>query len=82
MQNYPNPFNPVTTINFSLPEKTFVDLSVYDILGNKIQTLLSEEIDVGKHSVNFNAESLSSGVYIYKLNGNDFSFSRKMQLIK
>ena len=66
-QNYPNPFNPTTKINFTLPEKTNVSLKVYNILGSQVAVLLNEIKDAGIYSVNFKAEGLSSGIYIYKI---------------
>jgi hypothetical protein len=81
-QNYPNPFNPSTKIKFQLPKDGFVTLKVYDILGKEITTLINEEKSQGKYEVNFNASSLSSGVYIYKIQAGDFVSSRKMILLK
>lgn len=71
-QNYPNPFNPNTIIKYQLPNKGFVTLKVYDILGNEIATLVNEEKSQGSYEVNFTASSLASGVYIYKLQTEDF----------
>ncbi|MCK5052542.1 MAG: T9SS type A sorting domain-containing protein [Candidatus Cloacimonetes bacterium] len=73
--NYPNPFNPTTTISFSVPEKSKVDLSIYNIKGQKIKSLVRESVESGKHSVIWNGvdsfgNSVSSGVYLYKLNVN------------
>jgi hypothetical protein len=87
LQNYPDPFNPSTTIEFSIPEKTRVILTIFDILGNKLSELINEEKNPGKYSVQFNAgnieeNNLSSGVYIYNLKTNSFSKSRKMILLK
>lgn len=81
-QNYPNPFNPSTTIKFQLPKDGFVTLKVYDILGKEITTLINEEKSQGKYEVNFNASSLSSGVYIYKIQAGDFTASKKLILLK
>ena len=66
-QNYPYPFNPRTTISFSIAQPEFVELGVYDILGNKITTLLSQSIGEGKHEVPFDASQLGSGIYFYRL---------------
>ncbi|MGB6122844.1 MAG: LamG-like jellyroll fold domain-containing protein [Bacteroidota bacterium] len=66
-QNYPNPFNPVTTIRFSLPAAAEVELSVYDLLGRKVESLLSETRDAGWHSVVWDAGGYASGVYLYRL---------------
>jgi len=66
-QNYPNPFNPTTTIKYQIPELSFVTLKVYDVLGSEIITLVNEEITVGSYEVDFNATSLPSGIYFYRL---------------
>jgi 5-hydroxyisourate hydrolase-like protein (transthyretin family) len=81
-QNYPNPFNPSTTIKFQLPKDGMVSLKIYDILGNEISTLINEEKAQGRYEVNFNASSLASGVYIYKIQAGDFVNSKKMLLLK
>jgi hypothetical protein len=81
-QNYPNPFNPTTTIRFQIPKDGIVTLKVYDILGAEVATLVNEEMVAGKHEVNFNASSLASGVYIYRLSVNDFINVKKMVLLK
>jgi hypothetical protein len=81
-QNYPNPFNPVTEISYALPKSGFVTLKVYDLLGKEVATLVNEVKKVGNYSVNFNGESLSSGMYIYKLESNEFTMTKKMMLIK
>ncbi|KAA0237704.1 MAG: T9SS C-terminal target domain-containing protein [Ignavibacteriae bacterium] len=81
-QNYPNPFNPTTTIKFQIPKAGNVTLKIYDILGNEITTLVDEFKEVGKFEVNFNASSLASGVYIYRLNVNDYVNVNKMVLLK
>jgi hypothetical protein len=81
-KNYPNPFNPTTTIQYSLPEPTEVKLTVYNMLGQKVAELVNAQKQAGEHSVNFEADNLSSGVYIYKLETESFSQSRKMLLSK
>lgn len=82
-QNYPNPFNPVTTIKFSLPERSNVNLTVYDILGNKVEQLIQKEKTAGIHSVDFNAENLPSGVYFCVLKTSaGFSSVKKALIIK
>ncbi len=81
-QNYPNPFNPTTTISFSIPEKSFVRLSVYNSLGEKIATLISNELNTGIHSIIYDASNLPSGIYFYKLEANNFISTKKMLLIK
>ena len=81
-QNYPNPFNPSTTIRFQVPNSSFVNLKVYDILGNEVATLVNEEKATGSYEVNFNAANLSSGVYLYKLQAGSFIETKKMLLLK
>jgi hypothetical protein len=81
--NYPNPFNPTTTIRFDIPERTNVELVVYDILGRRVKSLINNEIrNPGRYEVHFNAASLASGVYIYKLTTKKYSQARKMLLVK
>jgi photosystem II stability/assembly factor-like uncharacterized protein len=82
MQNYPNPFNPSTTIKFSIPETGNIKLKVYDILGNEVATLVNEEKAPGNYSVEWNASSLASGVYVYRLTAGSFVQTRKMILMK
>jgi uncharacterized lipoprotein YddW (UPF0748 family) len=81
-QNYPNPFNPETVIRFRLPEATQVRLSVHDVLGREVAVLVSETLPSGSHSVTFEAGTLSTGVYIYRLQAGAFSQSRKMLFSK
>jgi hypothetical protein len=81
-QNYPNPFNPSTTIQYQLPEEVKVRLEIYDLLGRKVTTLLDRRIPAGYHEVSFDASSLASGVYIYRLTAGSFSKTRKMMVMK
>ena len=81
-QNFPNPFNPSTTIRFQLPQDGMVTLKIFDILGSEVATLVNEEKVAGRYEINFNASSLASGVYIYKLQAGDFVNSKKMILLK
>src|SRR5690554_1465884 len=81
-QNYPNPFNPATTINYEIPENGTVTLKIYDILGNEINTLFNEYKTAGKYQYKFEAGDLPSGVYIYKIQVNNFEASKKMILIR
>jgi len=81
-QNYPNPFNPTTTINYELPVTNFVSLKVYNVNGNEIETLVDEKQNAGSYSFNFNATSLPSGVYFYKLVTESYSETKKMILVK
>ena len=81
-QNYPNPFNPTTTIDFYLPESDNVSLKVFNVLGKEIQQVASGRLSAGYHSVEFNAESLPSGVYFYQLESGKYSEMKKMVLLK
>ncbi|MCK7520684.1 MAG: T9SS type A sorting domain-containing protein [Ignavibacteriales bacterium] len=81
-QNYPNPFNPTTTISFSIPSSAFTSLKVYDILGNEVATLVNEEKPAGSYEVSFNASSLSSGTYFYKLQAGSFTRNKENDFIK
>jgi hypothetical protein len=81
-QNYPNPFNPATTIQFSIPEQSFVRLEVFNALGENISILVSEELNVGSYKYEWNADGISSGIYFYKLNTNKFSEMKKLILLK
>jgi hypothetical protein len=86
-QNYPNPFNPATKIKYTIPDvgtslMKFVQLKVYDVLGNEVATLLSEEKPAGSYEVSFNASGLTSGMYIYKLQAGNYNKVRKMILLK
>ena len=81
-QNYPNPFNPVTSINFAISNREFVTLKVYDVLGNEIATLVNEQKPAGEYDIDFNASSLSSGIYYYQLKAGDYIETKKMILIK
>jgi len=81
-QNYPNPFNPGTTIQYQIPASGFVSLKVYDIMGQEVAELVNERESPGIYSVNFDASSLSSGLYIYTLSSGNYSVSKKMILIK
>jgi uncharacterized delta-60 repeat protein len=81
-QNYPNPFNPSTTISFAIPSSVFTSLKVYDVLGNEVATLVSEEKLAGSYEVEFNASHLASGIYFYRMQSGSFSQVKKMILSK
>jgi hypothetical protein len=81
-QNYPNPFNPSTTIKFSIPEKSAVELNVYNQLGELVQTLVNKEMTAGTYDVEFNGENLSSGIYFYQIKAKNFVSTRKLVLLK
>lgn len=81
-QNYPNPFNPSTMIEYSVANNEFVTLKVYDVLGQEIATLVNELKAPGKYSARFDASSLSTGIYIYRIQSESFNATRKMILQK
>jgi|GEM_PF-6567004 len=81
-QNYPNPFNPMTNITYELPSQSQVHLTVYNILGQRIRTLVDAERKAGIHTIRFNAGNLSSGIYFYRIKADDFRKTHKMLLIK
>lgn len=82
-QNYPNPFNPTTTIKFSLPETADVRLEVFNLLGQKVMTLVGgTKMPAGHHQVTFNAQDLASGMYIYRIEAANFVSTKRMMLIK
>ncbi|MCX8105743.1 MAG: T9SS type A sorting domain-containing protein [Ignavibacterium album] len=81
-QNYPNPFNPNTKIQFSVSTAEFVSLKVFDVLGNEVATLVSEQLTPGIYQHNFDATNLSSGVYYYKLQAGNYSETKKMILMR
>jgi hypothetical protein len=88
--NYPNPFNPTTTINYQLPQDGFVTIKVYDLLGKEVAVLVNENKSAGYYKVDFNANKLTSGVYVYTIqvnnpsagSGRSFVQSKKMLLVK
>jgi len=81
-QNYPNPFNPSTTINFSISTSEFVTMKIYNSLGQEVSTVVNEFLNAGSYEVNFNAENLVSGMYIYKITAGSFTSTKKMLLLK
>ena len=82
-QNYPNPFNPSTTIQFSLAAAQDVTLEVFNMLGQKVATLIQgETLSAGNHTQKFDASALSSGMYVYRISTPNFVQSRTMMLIK
>jgi len=81
-QNYPNPFNPNTKISFSIPEQTIVKLKIFNSIGQEVAALLNTELAAGNHTVDFNAASLSSGVYFYRIETPNFTSTKKMILMK
>lgn len=86
-QNYPNPFNPTTMINYSLPEANHVTIKIYDMLGQEVRTLLSQEVKAGRHSVEWKGDNnygskVSSGTYIYRISAGEYMQAKKMILLK
>ena len=81
-QNYPNPFNPSTSITYQIAVNNLVNLKIYNVLGNEIATLVNEVQPAGKYEITFNASSLSSGTYFYKLQAGNIIETKKMILLK
>ncbi len=81
-QNFPNPFNPTTTIRYSLLQRGLVTLSIYNVLGQKVETLVSQVQGAGNYEVKFNASKFASGVYFYRLQAGSFNMTKKMMLVK
>jgi len=81
-QNYPNPFNPSTNIQYSIPEASFVQLKVYDVLGNEVADLVNEQQTAGTYRADFSGEGLASGLYIARLTAGNFTSTVKMTLMK
>jgi hypothetical protein len=82
MQNYPNPFNPTTYIEYSIPEESFVELKVYDVLGNGVATLVNEVQNAGVYKADFSGSDLASGLYIAKITAGNYTNTIKMSLLK
>ena len=86
-QNYPNPFNPITTLRYELPEDSFVNVTIYDMLGNVVSNLVNTNQSSGYKSIQWDAtnnqgEPVSAGVYLYKIQAGDFVDTKKMILLK
>lgn len=81
-ENYPNPFNSSTTLKYEIPVQTYVDISLFDILGRKVQTIVSEEKPVGVFEIVFNASDLPSGIYFVRIKAGEFLKIGKMMLLK
>ncbi|MBI4427939.1 MAG: T9SS type A sorting domain-containing protein [Ignavibacteriales bacterium] len=81
-QNYPNPFNPSTEIQFSLPYRSYVTLTIFDLLGREVATLVSEELSAGSYSTRWDAAGMPSGVYLYRLQAGEFVETKKLLLLR
>ena len=81
-QNYPNPFNPNTTIQYALPTRRHVTLTVFNTLGQIVRELVNGDFDAGEHDVQFNGSGFSSGVYLYRMQAGDFVQTRTLILLK
>ncbi|MCX8009721.1 MAG: T9SS type A sorting domain-containing protein, partial [Ignavibacteria bacterium] len=81
-QNYPNPFNPSTRIKYQIPSDSYVNLEVFNVVGQKVATLVNTEKKAGYYEVTFDAKDLQSGVYFFKLTAGDFVSTKKMMLLK
>ena len=82
LQNYPNPFNPTTTINYSIPKTDIVAINIYNILGQKIKTIIKKEQTQGRYTIKFDGKNLSSGVYFYSIKAGEYINTKKMILLK
>jgi hypothetical protein len=81
-QNFPNPFNPSTSISYEIPATNFVSLKIYDMMGKEVASLVNGNQEAGFYTVKFDASKLSSGIYFYKLQSNDFTATKKLMLLK
>jgi photosystem II stability/assembly factor-like uncharacterized protein len=82
MQNYPNPFNPSTTISFTLPSRSFVTLKIFDVMGREVATIVSEEMQAGSYSRSWNASTIPSGAYFYRLHAGAYTKTKRFVLLK
>ncbi len=82
LQNYPNPFNPSTTIIYEIPNRTYVTLEIYDVLGRKIATLVDGIQEAGRYKAIWDVRTMSSGVYFYRLTAGQQIFAKKMVIIR
>ena len=80
--NYPNPFNPSTIIRYELPKQSYVNLTIYDVLGREVAVLVNEQKPAGRYEIKFDAKNLPSGIYLFRINAEDFVKTRKMLLLK
>ena len=87
LQNYPNPFNPTTTLRYDLPENSHVTITIYDMLGRKVKTLINATQDAGYRSIIWdasgnNGERVSAGIYLYQIQAGEYMQTKKMVLLK
>jgi len=81
-QNYPNPFNPSTTIKFFLPKSEFIDLKIYNVLGQEVKRLIGQKLNAGVYQYQFDGTDLTSGIYYYQLVAGEFRELKKMILLR
>lgn len=81
-QNYPNPFNPTTTIRYAVPQRSLVTLTVFNVLGQQVATLVNGDVEPGYHEVRFDATGLASGVYLYRIQAGSYVDAKKLLLIR
>ncbi|MCX8011280.1 MAG: T9SS type A sorting domain-containing protein, partial [Ignavibacteria bacterium] len=81
-QNFPNPFNPKTVIKFSIPQKEFVKLKLFNSIGEELMSLVNQELEAGYHQIEFNSTNLPAGIYFYKMSAGKFVQTRKLILLK
>jgi hypothetical protein len=81
-QNYPNPFNPSTTISYSIAKEGNVKLTIFNVIGSKVATIVNEYKPAGNYSVQFNGSNLASGIYLYRLESGNYSSAKKFILMK
>jgi len=81
-QNYPNPFNPSTKIAFDLPVASHVELTIYNVLGQKVEMLVDGDMEAGSHEVTWDASPYSSGIYFYRISAKNFTETKKMMMLK
>ena len=81
-QNYPNPFNPVTTIKYGLPVDSYVELRIFNLLGEEVARMVNQNQPAGFHEILWDASDVASGIYLYRIQSGDFVQTRKMVLLK
>ena len=82
LQNYPNPFNPTTTFTLDIPYSSFVTIKVYNLLGQEVATIANEQLNTGRYERTFDARSMSSGVYFYRLTADGFTDVKKFVILR